>query len=312
MKKVLAGLLCTAAAALASPAAANLVFATWNIDGGEKTPTALRAHAEGIRADLGRIDVLAVQEVVSEDQVQAVAEGLGLDHWAISDFSPPVEITGKWYESLEVGVLSALPIASAAEWDLTGRKPNGDVYPPRLSSVSVASEELPLDLDLDLELEKNVPSRGFLRVDLEGGWSIFAVHWKSSRGESWNAEDLTNARQRENQAAGLVACATEALGRRPDGGDCGRSEHSGARQTSPGGHRPFRRLPGPAAPATAVVAQERRTAATTASARSSPSVKPPGCSRGTCPKPMWHSPIRAAQSNTCSSPDLAQRTLARP
>ena len=37
---------------------------------------------------------------------------LGLDHWAMSDFSPPTSATGRWYESLEVAVVSC----SWARW----------------------------------------------------------------------------------------------------------------------------------------------------------------------------------------------------
>ena len=81
----------------------------------------------------------------------------------------------------------------------------------RVSSAAVPSEELPLDLGFD----EHVPSRGFLRVDLDGGLPVFAVHWKSSRGESCTAEDMDNARQRENQAAGLAAGARDA----PTGGN---------------------------------------------------------------------------------------------
>lgn len=197
-----AGLLGTITALLASPAAADFVVATWNSNGGQQSPEELRAHAAGMEEDLGEIEVLVLQEVISEEQVRAIAEGLGLDHWAISDFSPPVEITGGWYMSLEVAVVSAAPIAAAAEWD-----PHDDGYAPRLSLDAPASQELPRDL----EFEDDVPSRGFLRVDLKDDWSIFAVHWKSSRGESCNVKDLANARQRENQAAGLVVNATEAL-----------------------------------------------------------------------------------------------------
>ena len=183
------------------PAAADLVFATWNIEGGEQSPGELRAHAVALERELGAIDVLALQEVISEEQVRAIAEGLGLEHWAVSDFSPPVRITGAWHRSLEVAVVSVLPIESAAEWDA-----HNDGYAPRLPAGQ-GSEELQLGLDL----EQDVPSRGFLRVDLEDRWSVYTVHWKSSQGASCNAEDMANARQRENQAAGLVRSASEAL-----------------------------------------------------------------------------------------------------
>jgi hypothetical protein len=59
--------------------------------------------------------------------------------------------------------------------------------------------------------DKPPPWRGFLRVDLANGWSVYAVHWKSSRGENCTAKDLENARQREIQAEGLAEDATQAL-----------------------------------------------------------------------------------------------------
>lgn len=55
------------------------------------------------------------------------------------------------------------------------------------------------------------PSRGFLRADLEGGWSVYSVHWKSSRGDACNADDMDNAAQRENQATGLRMDAARVL-----------------------------------------------------------------------------------------------------
>ena len=91
-------------------ARADLVFATWNIAGGEESPGWIRRRAEMLEEKLGEIDILVLQEVVSEEQVAEIADGLGLSHCVISDFSPPVSVTGKWHESLEVAVVSRLPI----------------------------------------------------------------------------------------------------------------------------------------------------------------------------------------------------------
>lgn len=195
-------LICSLAAALlvSAPAQAELTFVTWNIDGGQKTPSALRFNAAAMAAIVGPVDIVIVQEVISEDQVDAIAEGLGLAHWAISDFAPPVSITGFWAQSLEVGIISRLPILSAAEWDTTGPHPHGDSYLPRVSNPDIAAEELAIAVGAG----ENPPSRGFLRAELGGGWTVYAVHWKSSRGESCNVRDAAFARERENQAAGLA------------------------------------------------------------------------------------------------------------
>ena len=92
---------------------------------------------------------IVLQEIVSEEQVQAAAEALGLPHWAVSDFSPPTRITKNPYASLEVAVLSRTPLARAAEWDTTGRAAPGDGYPPRTSSSRVTTEELEIPLPMD-------------------------------------------------------------------------------------------------------------------------------------------------------------------
>ncbi|MCF7990788.1 MAG: endonuclease/exonuclease/phosphatase family protein [Thiohalocapsa sp.] len=196
------------ALALSNPAAAESVtFMTWNINGGQADAAALADRARMTMESVGPVDVVLLQEVIAEAQVAAVAEAMGLAHYAISDFSPPPEISGAWFKSLEVAVLSRLPIEGAAEWDTTGREPFGDTFAPRLSTEGVEPELLVLDVAFG----ENRPSRGFLRVDLEGGWSVYSVHWKSSRGDSCNAADIANARQREDQAAGLVLDAARVL-----------------------------------------------------------------------------------------------------
>lgn len=128
MKNIAAAVAAALALALPHLASADLVFATWNVAGGEQNPADLRVNARDMNAEVGPVDVLVLQEVISAAQVEAIAEGIGLEHWAISDFSPPPEITGAWFNSLEVAVISALPIEAAAEWDTTGNEANGDGY----------------------------------------------------------------------------------------------------------------------------------------------------------------------------------------
>lgn len=106
--------------------------------------------------------MLILQEVISAEQVQAVAAALDLPHGAISDFSPPVSITGNPLNSIEVAILSHSPIARAAEWDTTGRGQFGDDFPPRTSSDLVATEELAITIPMN----DKFPAQGFLRVSL--------------------------------------------------------------------------------------------------------------------------------------------------
>lgn len=96
---------------------------TWNIEGGKASPEEIATRVKNALAEVGPVEVLVLQEIVAEAQVQAAAEAGGFAHWAMSDFSPPVEISGVWWKSLEVAMLSRQPISAAGEWDISGRKP---------------------------------------------------------------------------------------------------------------------------------------------------------------------------------------------
>lgn len=147
-------------------------------------------------------DILILQEVIASAQVEAIADAAGLGHWVISDFSPPEDVTVNPFASLEVAMLSATRIVNAAEWDITGPAATGDNFPPRPSSTSVLTEDLDIGIGLN-----TAPAPGFLRANIESGPVVYAVHWKSSRRQSCNAEDLGNALQREDQARGLASDA---------------------------------------------------------------------------------------------------------
>ena len=183
---------------------------TWNINGGEQDKDVLANNAREMMLDIGDLDILVLQEVISSEQVSEISEEIGFDHWAVSDFSPPIEVTGKWFASLEVAILSRTPFSKVVEWDTTGRLPTGDPYDPRVSDTTVPTESLDLQLTMS---DGERPSRGFLRVDLAGGLSVYATHWKSSRGASGD-EDLENASKRENNARGIAKDAATIL----DGG----------------------------------------------------------------------------------------------
>ncbi|MEA3639386.1 MAG: endonuclease/exonuclease/phosphatase family protein [Lamprobacter sp.] len=180
---------------------------TWNIEGGEQPPRVIAERVEAALSMVGPVDVLMLQEVIDAAQIEAAAEAGGFAHWAISDFSPPTRITGAWHQSLEVAILSRRPFTAVSEWDLTGRRPEGDGHPPRVSDAEIPSRELRIALDT----AEPVPSRGFLRADLANGWTLYAVHWMSSRGQDCTAKDRENARLREVQAAGLVKDAARVL-----------------------------------------------------------------------------------------------------
>lgn len=200
----------TAAALLlaaSSLAQAEGALMTWNIEGGQASPEEIAERVEQALAAVGPVEVLVLQEVVAVEQIEAAAEAGSFAHWAMSDFSPPVEITEAWWKSLEVVMLSRIPITAASEWDISGYQPQGDGYPPRVSPEGIPSTERAISASPG----RPPPWRGFLRADLANGWSVYAVHWKSSRGENCTVEDLDNARQREIQAVGLVEDARAAL-----------------------------------------------------------------------------------------------------
>lgn len=194
-------------AAVGAAHADGLRLMSWNIEGGEQPPRVVAERVREALAEIGAVDVLVLQEVIDAAQVQAAAAAGGFPNWAMSDFSPPVRITGAWHESLEVAILSRLPIESAVEWDPTGRRPEGDGHPPRISDAAAPARERRIDVGTG----GPPPSRGFLRADLTGGWSLYAVHWKSSRGKDCTAADRENARVREVQARGLAADAAARL-----------------------------------------------------------------------------------------------------
>ncbi|UWQ84384.1 hypothetical protein [Leisingera caerulea] len=160
---------CVFACFFAGPAFSEYRVVTWNIDGVDKTDFAIRTHAETMMKDVGGATILVVQEIVSSEQVRAISDATGLQYWAVSDFAPPPEITGSGYRSLEVAVLSSIPMERVAEWDTTGPKSYGDDFQPRVSPDTVLSTSL----EPPIELGQVLPSRGFLRVDLKGNLSVY-------------------------------------------------------------------------------------------------------------------------------------------
>jgi len=196
------GLLVSMSGAYAAP----LTLMTWNIEGAEVAPAALAKRVERALKVVGPVEVLVLQEVVAEDQVRAAADAGGFAYWAMSDFSPPIATTKAWHKSLEVAIISRRRFTAVYEWDTTGPLPEGDRYPPRTSTGAIETRSLRLAAEAE-----RMPSRGFLRVDLAGGWTVYGVHWKSSRGAGCTTRDRVNARLREVQAAGLSGDAAKAI-----------------------------------------------------------------------------------------------------
>lgn len=70
------------ATGLATAAEADeLKVMTWNISGGEQSLAELEDNARALVEQLGPIDIAVIDEVIESDQVEAIANGLRLDHW---------------------------------------------------------------------------------------------------------------------------------------------------------------------------------------------------------------------------------------
>lgn len=190
---VLLGAFVCGPATAAEPAAPGEVrLVTWNVrelfttgDVAERAQDFQRFAAEV------RPDVLVVQEVTSLKVVTALRDAMGLAgyHVACSDFEPS-DIPD--HAAFEVGIISRFPLTQVLEYD-----PSPDFAPGR-----GAADELPLAPAYKLGVKQAYrDTRGFLWARIEAlGWTVVAVHLKSSRGVD-GTEDLENAARREFVAA---------------------------------------------------------------------------------------------------------------
>lgn len=177
------------------------VIGSWNVNAGSRSLSDLVTDLRPMREFFSDVNVLSVQEIVHEDQVAVIADVLGYPHWVISDITPPVSITGRWFASLEMAILSRVPFEAVAEWDPNGRREFGDGHLPVTNDPTF---ERTAELDVRIDYTERTPARGFVRADLANGLSIYGVHWKSSVGDACNVEDRRHARQREDQARAVV------------------------------------------------------------------------------------------------------------
>jgi len=138
-------------------------------------------------------DILVLVEVVGQLEVVKIANAMEWpEHYiAVTDFAIGGHAT---YSSLEVAVISKIPIVGAVEYDTAL---DSRTHPVLLNGKPV--EEITVT---ELKLSSSgIPGfgsplghhqRGTLRVDLENGLTIFPVHLQSNRNGS--CIDLTDAR----------------------------------------------------------------------------------------------------------------------
>ncbi|NEI19779.1 hypothetical protein GUK30_10175 [Rhizobium leguminosarum] len=163
--------------------AADIKIASWNVAASSYEKVLARASDYKAMADNLQPDVIVLIELTGRPDIKAIAEAIGWPTYyaAVSDG----QLQGdEIHMSLEVGVLSKIPITSVIEYDpkpeahtnlvFTNSAPDGD------SSIPV--KELPLK-----GIEKMgvaTTDRGTLRVDLANGLTLFPVHLKSNSNDA--------------------------------------------------------------------------------------------------------------------------------
>lgn len=183
MNSLRAFLLSSAVLAVSNAWAADVRIVSWNVAASPYEKVLARASDYQKMADTLSPDVIVLVELTGLADLKVIAEAVGWPTYyaAVSDG----QVQGdEIHFSLEVGILSKIPITSVVEFDpkpdgrihmvLTNAKPDGD------NSIPVSEKPLK-------GIEKTglaATDRGTLRVDLQNGLSIFPVHFKSNSNEA--------------------------------------------------------------------------------------------------------------------------------
>ena len=139
-------------------------------------------------------DILVLVEVVGRLEVETIAKSLGWKNYyiAVSDFSVGSFAT---FASLEVAVISKIPIVGATEYDtaLDGRTHPVLKNEDPVTGISVNELELSSDGISGFGSSLSHHQRGTMQIDLDNGLSIFPVHLQSNRNGS--CADLEAAKE---------------------------------------------------------------------------------------------------------------------
>ena len=172
----------------AAPASAQ-TFVTWNV--GAAWDGAVEARASQFEAAAAAIgaDVYVLQEVTSLIGAETIAGHFGIDnsYVVVSDFASAEEQRqdddkANVFFHLEVAVISRVPIISATELEFDRQDRTGPLSNRNSVTLNRAGLFVPATIydRLSPATRRALPfGRGALRVELDGGIVIYAVHAKS-------------------------------------------------------------------------------------------------------------------------------------
>lgn len=195
MSKVLSrvALAALAGGSAVTPAVAeNIKIVSWNMAPGLYEAVLERAvDIQALDAAL-EPDIIVLIEVAGINEVRFLAKSLGWPEWyaAISD---GMRLTTQTSTAIETAVISKLPIEQVIEYDakpdqrwhpvMTNSFPDGDI------AIAVSEVELTSRGIAGVD-PMAATDRGTIRVDIEGGLSVFPIHLKSNvNGVCFDARD---------------------------------------------------------------------------------------------------------------------------
>ena len=159
--------------------ASEVRIVSWNVAAQPMERVLARASDYRAMSDALAPDVLVLIELTGVDDLKAIAKAVGWPTYyaAVSDG----QLQGsEIHFSLEVGILSRVPITSVVELD---SKPEGRTHPVFTSMEPDGDASIPVK-EVQLKgIDKMglaASDRGTLRVDLSNGLTVFPVHLKSN------------------------------------------------------------------------------------------------------------------------------------
>lgn len=187
--------------------AADVKIVSWNIAASPYEQVLARASDYKEMADTLSPDVIVLIELTGRPDIKAIANAIGWQTYYATMSDGQVQ-RNEIHMSLEVGVLSKIPITSVIEFD---PKPEGRTHPVMTKSKpdgdsSIPVTEMPLKGTGMMGLA--VTDRGTLRVDLANGLTVFPVHLKSNSNDACYAADQSIGHLKKLELPALPALQT--------------------------------------------------------------------------------------------------------